>query len=63
MLLIDKTKQSVFSKIDNFFNQIIQIAEQRKECLKQEYVVIEEKERGHFGDSLEKIRQDSADLQ
>ena len=63
MQMIDRTKQSVFSKIDSFFNQIIQIAEQRKECLKQDYLQIEEKERGGFGVSLEKIRQDSADLQ
>ena len=61
--MIDRTKQSVFSKIDSFFNQIIQIAEQTKECLKQDYLQIEEKERGGFGVSLEKIRQDSADLQ
>ena len=62
MSLIDKTKQSVFTKIDDFFNRIIQIAEQRKEKLKQEYLIIEEKERNHFAVSLDKVRQDGADL-
>lgn len=63
LTLIDQTKQAVFQKIDNFFNMIIQIAEQRKEKLKREYLVIEEKERRSFGDSFEKIKQDSGDLQ
>lgn len=61
--LIDRTKHAVFQKIDNFFNLIIQIAEQRKEKLKREYLVIEEKERRSFADSSEKIKQDSGDLQ
>ena len=53
----------MFSQIDNFFNKIIEIAERRKEKLKAEYLLIEEKERSHFATSLDKIRQDSADLQ
>ena len=60
--MIDKTKQSVFAKIDSFFNQIIQIAEQRKELLKNDYMLIEGKERSHFAVDLDKIKQDSADL-
>ena len=60
--MIDQTKQSVFAKIDSFFNRIIEIAEHRKEKLKTEYLSIEEKERATFATSLDKIRQDSADL-
>ena len=36
--MIDQTKQSVFAKIDSFFNRIIEIAEHRKEKLKTEYL-------------------------
>ena len=60
--LIDKTKQSVFTKIDNFFNQIIQIASQRKESLKQEYLQIEQKERSYFATGRAKLDEDSAAL-
>ena len=42
---IDKAKGEVFAKIDNFFDKIIQIAQQRKVQLKDEYLQIEEKER------------------
>ena len=61
--MIDRTKQAVFSQIDSFFDQIIEIARERKEKLKNEYLQIETKERGHFAVSLEKVKFDSGDLQ
>ena len=60
--LIDRTKHSVFSQIDSFFNKIIDIAESRKQQLKNEYLQIEAKERSHFAKSLEKVGCDSGDL-
>ena len=61
--MMERTKQDVYGKIDNFFNKIIEIAELRKDQLKKEYQSIEDRERAHISGSMEKIRLESDTLQ